>query len=345
MISRTYFLIQFTILLLFQNLPAQTNLSIGQRFAVIIGGIGGQQAFTDKYYGQTSRMYDILVDSLHYPRENVYFLFEDPSYDSLNINYKATAVNVAKVFGKLRKTMQAGDQLFLFLVGHGTFDGNWSKFNLVGPDLRDIDFARLVDQLPTQKIIVVNTASASGPFVKKMSGKQRIIITATKNGYENYETTFADFFIDATLKKEADVNKDHHISMLEAFNYAKVGQDAWFVEKRRLRPEHPLLDDNGDGVGVQTVRNRGDGQLARTVYLEPVAPDLKASLRRIKAGTQSPLDSLKLKRFQLSQEIERLKAQKEQMPSKEYSKKLETLLIQLARVNKRIRETTSGNQP
>lgn len=340
---KRYFVI-FDLLFLF-NTPltwAQSPLPFGDRYAVILGGIGGQEEFTKKYFSQTRRMYNILIDTLEYKRANIFYLFEDPSYDSLKIQYQATAVNVRKVLNQLAKRVTPKDQLFIFMVGHGTYDGNWSKFNLVGPDLRDIDFARLLAQLPTKKIIVVNTTSASGPFVKKLSGEERVIITATKSGSEYFETKFADFFLEAFASGEADFNKDKRISLFEAFKFAKSRQDTWYEENKKLRAEHPLLDDNGDGQGTYDLENGTDGSWASRVYLAPIDTQLESKLMKLKSGALSPADSLRMEKLQLEQAIEDLKAKKGQMTSDQYFNELETLLVRLAKISKRLKKLESG---
>ncbi|MFQ5770440.1 MAG: hypothetical protein ACE5HX_07890 [bacterium] len=336
------FLRPFFFFVCISSIYAQSPLSLSDRYALIIGGIGGQEEFTEKYFFQTSQMYDLLVDSLNYNKNKILYLFEKPGFDSLKINYTATAENVRRAFYQLGQTMNKQDQLFVFLVGHGSFDGNWGKFNLVGPDLKDIDFGQLFAELPTKKIILVNTASASGPFIKKLSGEGRVIITATKSGYEIYETNFADFFLDALGSDEADFNKDNRVSMLEAFKFARTRQDKWFEEKRQLRTEHPLLDDNGDGQGSQKVENSEDGLWASRVYLAPISPQVEAALKKIQSGTQSPTDSLFIQTIALEQQIEDLKAKKTQMKPAVYSQQLETLLIQLAKLNQQIKKLESN---
>ncbi len=320
------------------SIYAQSSFSLGERYALIVGGIGGQEEYTEQYFSQTSYMYELLVDSLGYDNNKIIYLFEEPMYDSLVINYQATAENVRRAFFQFGQTMKEKDQLFIFMVGHGSFDGNWSKFNLVGPDLREIDFGRLLAELPTRKIILVNTASASGPFIEKLSGKERVIITATKNGLEIFETNFADFFLDALSSDAADLNKDKRVSMLEAFKFARANQDKWYEDKRQLRAEHPLLDDNGDGEGSQKLDNSKDGLWASRVYLAPVASELEATLNKVKSGTQSPADSLFITKLSLEQEIEDLKAKKSQIKSEDYFSQLEVLLIQLAKKNQQIKK-------
>ncbi|MFQ5648646.1 MAG: hypothetical protein ACE5IY_01780 [bacterium] len=336
----TGLLIKMHVLLLVVSAAfAQSSQAMGERYALIIGGAGGQKEFSDKYFEQTRRLYDLLADSLGYKEQNLIYLFEDLAYDSLKITAVANSANVRNSMEQLSKKMHPEDQLLVVLIGHGTFDGEWAKFNLVGPDLKDIDYAEMLATLPTRRIIVVNTSSASGPFIKRLSTKERVVVTATKSGAQYFETNFADFFLDALANEAADSNKDKRISLLEAFTYARTSQDDWFEENRRLRAEHPLLDDNGDGVGSQEFDDSKDGLWASRVYLGPAAPELEAALQKMSTGDQSPLDKLRLEKFQLQQQIEELKTRKDQLAPEEYSKQLETLLIRFAQVSRKIKQS------
>jgi len=317
----------------------QSSLNLGERHAIIIGGIGGQQEFTEKYFEQTARMYDLLTQRLQYDRENIVYLFEDTQYDSVRIEHTATAENVRRAFNEVGKKMTSEDQLFVFLVGHGTFDGRWSKFNLVGPDLRDIDYAQLLAELPTKRVVFVNTSSASGPFIKTLSGEERIIITATKSGTQYHETSFADFFLDALSGTDSDFNKDGKVSLLEAFQFARKQQDQLYEDERRLRTEHPLLDDNGDGEGSQEPDNSEDGRWAGRVSLSPVSQELQETLEKANAGQLSLADSLRLEKARLTRAVEDLKAKKEQLSAEEYTRQLENLLIRLAKVNRELQQS------
>lgn len=157
-----------------------------------------------------------------------------------------------------------------------------------------------------------------------------MIITATKSGYQHFETNFADFFLEALASKEADFNNDKRISMLEAFKFARNNQDKWFEEQRRIRAEHPLFDDNGDGKGNHDLEGASDGRWASRVYLGPISEELEATLEKIKSGKQTSRDTLLLKKLALEQQIEDLKAKKPQMDFEDYMRQLEALLIQLA---------------
>lgn len=336
--------IVFLFLFCFGLVAPRAQAQMGERHALIIGGASGQEAFAEQYLEQTRRLYNLLLNELEYKRENIIYLFESTARDSMRIDDVCTAANIRSSLQRLKRSMQSQDQLFIFMAGHGTFDGDWSKFNIVGPDLRDIDYAEMLANLPTQKIVLVNTSSASGPFIKKLSGEQRILITATKSGAQNYETNFADFFLDALASDKADADKDNRVSMLEAFKYARAGQDKWFEENRRLRAEHPLLDDNGDGEGSQDFADSKDGLLAGRVYLAAAPKEVQETLQKIDSGTASPRDKLVLEKLRLQQEIDDLKARKGQLSDDSYKARLQDLLIQLAKVNREIRQFGGSSQ-
>ena len=113
---------------------AEEDFRLGDRYAVIIAGISGQEMFKKKIYSQTKRMYDLLVFELSYSTTNVFYLAEDPTMDTDRINGVASQQGIRKVFADLGTNLDPEDQLFVFLAGHGSYDGVWGKFNIVGPD-------------------------------------------------------------------------------------------------------------------------------------------------------------------------------------------------------------------
>lgn len=60
------------------------------------------------------------------------------------------------------------EELWIVLVGHGTFDGREAKLNLRGPD---VAAAELADWLKpfTRPVAVVHTTSSSAPFIAKLA--------------------------------------------------------------------------------------------------------------------------------------------------------------------------------
>jgi hypothetical protein len=298
---------------------------------IIIAGKGGQPDFTEKHAQFARQLHDVLTAKHGFAEQQITVLAES-SAGLPFVTTLCTAEKVQQAFAQLANSVQKTDLVAVILFGHGTYDGDWAKFNLAGPDLRDLDWAQLLDRLPAERQVVINTTAASGPFVEKLSKPNRIIITATRSGDEQYATAFPEFFVEAFLKSsEADLDKNGNLSLLEAFDYSRDQVVRFYENANRLRPEHPLLDDNGDGNGSETpAAHSGDGQLAARTFLMPRA---SATLQPTGAS-DNPLEKEKAR---LLTEIENLKARKNNLPEPEYNRKIEELFIRLAKLNRQIK--------
>jgi hypothetical protein len=157
------------------------------KFAVIINGPGGEPVYAKQFDEWTRQLSGVLAERFGFDSKNVKVLSEK----------SATAEEVKRTFATLKSQLDANNVLFLFLIGHGSFDGKESKFNLVGPDLSASEYNVLLSSLPARRVVVLNMASASGEFIKSLAAKGRIVITATRNGQETNATRFAGFFISA----------------------------------------------------------------------------------------------------------------------------------------------------
>lgn len=289
------------------------------KFAVIINGPGGEPVYAKQFDEWTKQLNSALSERFGFDSKNVRVLSDK----------SATAEEVKKSFATLKSHLDANNVLFLFLIGHGSFDGKEAKFNLVGPDLSASEYNVLLSSLPTRRVVVLNMASASGEFIKSLAAKGRIVITATRNGQETNATRFAGFFISALNAADADTDQDGHVSVLEAFVYASRLTGDYYKQAGRLATEHALLDDNGDGVGHEKAE-AGEGLLARATYLDSLSVD--------EAAASAATVKLLKERTRLEGEIEQLIARKTNMPEAEYEATLERLFIELAKVNRSIKQ-------
>jgi chorismate mutase len=299
--------------------PADPN-----KFAVIITGLGGEEAYVKQFAAWGAELRRALIERLAFAENQVTLLTEKPTGQEV----RANADEVRQVFATLRTVTKPDSSVFIFFIGHGSFDGKQAKFNLVGPDLSADDYAALIKLLLARRVVTINLASASGEFIKPLSANGRITITATRSGQEQNATRLAEHFIAALSNPEADADKNNRISVLEAFNYATKLTADWYQKEGRLATEHALIDDNGDGTGHQKAE-AGDGALAKTTYFD--------SLPAQQAAGDAELVKLFAERARLEGEVEQLKARKEQMKDEEYEAALEKLLVELAKVNQSIK--------
>lgn len=222
--------------------------------------------------------------------------------------------------------------VWLVLIGHGTFDGRTARFNLRGPDISAGDLAEWLK--PARgPVAVINTASSSAPFLKELSSPRRIVMTATKSGFEQNFARFGQYLAEAIIDLQADMDKDGQTSLLEAFLSASHAVGEFYSAAGRLATEHALLDDNGDALGTPAEWFRG---------IRPVrkARD-DASLDGYRAHQyhllQSPDETamppeLRARRDQLELQIVELRDARATLPDEEYFARLEPLLREIAQI-------------
>ncbi len=302
------------------------------KFALIIAGVGGEETYKKRFTEQALKLHDALVNRLGFDEKHTYLLMETvnggPENDLRENVARSTSEEVRKAFGAIKAAANSDSLVFILLIGHGSFDTQEAKFNLIGPDLTAKDYAALLKEFPSKRVVFVDTTSSSGEFVKPLSGPNRIVITATRSGNEQNATIFAEYFIDALTNEAADTDKNNRISVLEAFDYATHLVADKYNEQKRLATEHALLDDNGDGTGHEESKE-GDGALAKTTYLD--------SRQIEQAGGDAEVARLLAERQRLEEEVEKLKTRKSEMKPEEYEAELERLLLELAGVNQQIK--------
>lgn len=309
--------------------PKKKSAVDANKFAVIINGAGGEAEYSKQFEQWTSELSSVLSERYGFDSKQIKVLTEKPADSSVG---KATAEEVKRTFASLKSQLDVNNLVFVFLIGHGSFDGKESKFNLVGPDLSASEYNVLLSALPTRRIVVFNMSSASGEFIKSLAAKGRIVVTATRNGQETNATRFPGFFIAALNATDADTDQDGHTSVLEAFVYANRLTGDFYKRGGRLATEHAMFDDNGDGVGREKIE-AGEGLLARATYLDSLSVD--------EAAASVATGKLIKERARLEGEIEQLIARKGNMAEGEYEANLERLFIQLAKVNRSIKQAGS----
>ena len=298
--------------------------SAEDRYAIIVTGATGGAGYAQQYAGWTQACFQTLVDRLGFDPTHVTVLSDAPDPSAA-----ATADNLRRVLAERKSQLKPDDLLLLFLIGHGTFDGVDAKFNLVGPDLEAAEWATLLRGLPG-RLVIVNGAPASSPFIERLAGPRRIVISATDSVVQRFDTVFPEYFIAAFQEQGADIDKNGRTSVWEAFAWAAGAVRRFYQERGQLATERPLLDDNGDGVGREAAAQGLDGALASRTYLDPAPAGA--------APTDEVLVELLHRRASLVAEVEELQVKKAFMSSDEYAREFERIMLALARVGREIRQ-------
>jgi hypothetical protein len=289
----------------------------------VLSGASGGPKYAEQMAGWRTSIRSSLVDRYGFTADNVR-LFVD---ETVKTGEPGTAQNVRSALGAFRKQLGADDLLLLVFLGHGTFDGDVAKFNLIGPDLTAAEWATLLNGLPG-RLVVVNTTEASFPFLERLSAPNRIVITATHSAAQKYATVFPEYFAKALQEASTDIDKNGRTSIFEVFSTVSLGVKQHFEQRGQLATEHSLIDDNGDGVGRESEAPGPDGALARTLYLDAESPAI---------ANNPELAALVRRRRELEAEAEALKLKKGSMAAPQWEAEYEKLMLELARISREIK--------
>ena len=299
-------------------------------FLLILVGLAGDPEHGELFHKWGGELAE-AAGRLGVPAEHVVYLVDQQAEGEAHVSGKATVEEINKTFDRFAKDATAEDAVYVVLIGPGSYDGKSAKFNLPGPDISGADFNTLFKKLPTRQIVFVDTASASGPFITDLSAPGRTIITATRNGAENYSTLFGGYFIDALTGEEADADKNRRVTMLEAFQFAKAAVQRAYDKEGLLSTEHAVLDDNGDKVGSpDPSTTAADGKVAALMAIGSAAD--AASL-----PADPKLRALVLEQRDMEHRVESLRLLKESMDPAKYQSELEKLVTDLALKTREIR--------
>ena len=244
-----------------------------------------------------------------------------------------TETDWAQIKRTLEAEPKAGTgELWVVMIGHGTFDGKESKFNLRGPDLAAGDLAAWLKPFG-RPLAVINTASASAPFIGRLSGPNRVVVTATRTGKEQNFARFGPDLAEAIGDAKSDLDQDGQTSLLEAFLSASALVKEFYKTEGRLATEHALIDDNGDGLGTPAEWFRGTRATKKAKDGAELDGTRARNLPLVRSDAEEKLTSeQRARRDELELAVEALRETKSKAAEADYYRDLERLMLELARV-------------
>lgn len=305
-------------------LPASTQA----REVLIVLGLGGEAEYTEIFENNVE-LWKLACAKAEVPCE---VLGGDPKQKDLTETLK-------KRLGEIGEK-----ELWLVLIGHGSFDGRVAKFNVAGEDFTSKDLGEWCKPI-TGSLVVINTASSSAPFLNTLTAKNRTIITATKSPGEIYYARFGEYFSEAIGgNTAADLDNDEQVSLLEAYLYSANKVEEFYTMAGRLATEHALIDDNGDGMGTRS--DWFEGVSATKVARDGAEPDGLRAMQQVLVPNELEKNfppELRQTRDELEVKVRLLRRKKSEMSEDDYYRDLESLLRELALIYQKVE--TSDIEP
>lgn len=278
-------------------------------WVLVVSGIGGEPRYTQEFTAQARTLLTAL-QRYRVPAERIVYLGEKEEAPAAG---RSTRQRIEQEIGRIAVQAGPADPVLILYVGHGSDQGE-PRLNLPGPDLTALELLAALKPLGDRMVALVVAASASGGFVDKVGGPNRLVITATKSGVERNESRFGHWLSQAFAGGAADTDKDGALSLLEAFVFASAEVRREYESTNRLLTEHARVSDSA---------------LARRFTFSATAAVV---------SDDPAVRALQEKKRELEGKIESLRGRKTQMDSTAYERELESLLLELARVNQQLRQ-------
>jgi hypothetical protein len=237
----------------------QAELS-GTKRALIVCGLPGDKAHRKPFAETVEKLRETLISRYGFAGPDVHVQFGGPIAEGegpvlSGVRGQATRAEIESEAADLRSVLKPLDTLWVIVMGHSYYDGKHSNFNISGPDINEQEFGRLFADLPAREQVFFITIPASGFYIKPLSTKGRIVISATEADLEVNETIFpmalAEVLASPPAASEFDADRDGNLTVFDLYIAVARNVVERYFKDELLPTEHSLLDDNGDGRGTE----------------------------------------------------------------------------------------------
>lgn len=260
-------------------------------YAVLVQGGVESKSGLDSHNLSTNLIRQELI-ACGFKDENIFYFNFDNTQDGVDaIPTEKDVLNAITVSARDKMNLLPAP-LYIIMVGHGLqhhfplFPDDLISFNLESA-IEDLQGA-LNEDAKKEKIIIVLGAPHSGSFINELSGDNRIIVTSSDTREVSFKGPLAttdnvrngDFFVSQFFKlasKGLSLKNSYEKAAIAAMTFTQNdngnglnGVNAGNGSFNDDAAYHPLLDDNGDGVGSNgqlSAVSGSDGALAANTVL------------------------------------------------------------------------------
>lgn len=242
--------------------PPDRSSSHG-KYAVIISGGTDMYNNTSCFYNDTRRIYNILIDSLHYFRSAIFVYMSDgtdPTADQrtssntyisspTDLDNDGTADVIAAQrsrlsngFSILALWAQPGDEVLVFMTDTGYYDGSFNLWD--GEALYPNELKKWLNRLnPLVKVDIVMGQSYSGAFISTIAATNRTITTSCSANETAHRNTYSySYFLDKwtnAISVYADVSTTDYFNDAYATPYELYGSaNSWITAHYSEQPQY-----------------------------------------------------------------------------------------------------------
>src|SRR5262245_41080265 len=221
----------------------------GTKRALIICGHPGDKEHRQPFAESVEKIRGALIEYYGFAEPDVRVQFggqiaEGEGPVLTGVRGGATREEVETEVAELRAALKPEDSVWVIVIGHAHYDGKHSHFNLPGPDINEQEFGKMFAGLEAREQVFFIGIPASGFFIKPLSAKGRVVITATEADLEVNETLFplslAEVLDAPPEPSEFDVDHDGNRTLYDFYIALARNVAKRYAEEGPLATEHSL---------------------------------------------------------------------------------------------------------
>ena len=281
------------------NPPAILLVGTSAGYAVVVQGKIANGEGLESHNKTANRIYRTLLDR-GFADQNIFYFNHDPAQDAngdgtpdndqagIGVDAVPTEAGVRQAIENLApRVNQNPAPVYVVFVDHGSRDHKF-LLNDFAEAVTPAELDRWLDALEAglsgearakPRVVVVGTCY-SGGFIPRLSGPNRLIVASAAADEESYKGAIeadgirvGEYFLEEffqELGRGTTFGPAFSLATAKTETYTRTGGTSGNGAKRYFddAQQHPMLDDNGDGVGSNFLdRSSKDGKLAATLAL------------------------------------------------------------------------------
>lgn len=264
--------------------PAQAVLvGASAGYAIIVEGKIGNEEGLESHNKTANRIYKSLRER-GFAEENIYYFNYDDTQTGVDDVPSKDAIQYSiETWARFRMNGSPAP-LYIIMVDHGNPDTFFLNDETITPADLNTWLSTLEGYLSNaakkEKRIVILGSCYSGSFISALSKSGRVIVSSAAADEESYKgpnepdgIRGGEFFLEEffqELKQGKSLKKSFEAARERTATYTRRGGDSInsYNSYHDNVMQHPLLDDNADGKGSNTLDEAdGDGDVAAVLFM------------------------------------------------------------------------------
>ena len=141
---------------------------------VVLTVSGGEAEYRDQFIDWGKRLIAALEKQADADPARIHWLAERANGQPAQAG-DVSLESIEPMITKAADQLGEADDLYIYIIGHGSAYSRESKFHIPGPDVSAEDFAGYLEGVSARRIVILNETPSSAGWINVLSGPNRVM--------------------------------------------------------------------------------------------------------------------------------------------------------------------------